>query len=86
MGPGLATLIHARAVGINVKKNTQMYVNLKQINQKSQYHSRRKKSHEYKQSQYFLLKRVSNRPLLQESLYSCQPSSSCEDHSYGIKN
>ncbi|KAH3722001.1 hypothetical protein DPMN_064950 [Dreissena polymorpha] len=44
----------------------------------------RKKSQAYKQSRYFLRKRVSNRPLLQESLYSCEPSTSSQDHSYGI--
>lgn len=85
LGRGRATLILARAVGINVKKNSQMYMNLNRIDQKSQYHSRRKKSQAYKQSRYFLRKRVSNRPLLQESLYSCEPSTSSQDHSYGIK-
>ncbi|KAH3801274.1 hypothetical protein DPMN_154922 [Dreissena polymorpha] len=82
---GPASLILARAIGINVKKNSQMYMNLNRIDQKSQYHSRRKKSQAYKQSRYFLRKRVSNRPLLQESLYSCEPSTSSQDHSYGIK-
>ncbi|KAH3721496.1 hypothetical protein DPMN_064424 [Dreissena polymorpha] len=34
MGRGRAALILARAVGINAKKNSQMYINFKRIHQK----------------------------------------------------
>ena len=84
LGKGRATFILARTVGIKVKQHSQMYRNLQHIDKRSTYHSRRKESFQYKQTRYFLRKRVSNLPLLKDSLYSSQPSSSAGDHTYGI--
>lgn len=84
VGKGVATVKLARAIGIRVSSRSQMSIQLKQLDRRNKYHAKRKATSIYKQSRYFLRKRVSNRALFQDSLYAGQPSVSSQEHSYGL--
>jgi len=84
MGRGLSTVLLARAAGIKVHSNSYMFKQLHKMDVDSSKHSQRKKTTAYKQARYFLRKKRSNRALYENSLYACQPSTSTDEHSYGL--
>jgi hypothetical protein len=84
LGTCIATVKLANAIGINVKKSSRMFLQLKRMDTKRMYHSTRQKTTEYKQSRYFMRKRVQHRTEFLDSLYSGVPSNLSKEHNYGV--
>jgi hypothetical protein len=86
VGPGQSTMQLATAAGINVKKNSAMYIKLTAKDRLRHYHSLRRTSAKYKQARHYHRKRKMNKSLFKESLYSSENEASCSatDHNYGL--
>lgn len=84
VGKGVATVKLANAIGIQIRQSSPAFRQLQRIDRLNKYHSLRKQTAAYKTSRFYQRKRVENRTLYQDSLYTGQPSELSAEHNYGV--